>query len=191
MKRNVIHTCLPVICLFIVAGCYTVPETGRTSLNLLPESQLIQQAEESFSQLKQQSTISNNPQYNASVQRIGERISKVVGSAISNAKWEFVLFEDDNQINAFAMPGGKVGVYTGMFRIIDNEAQLAVVLGHEIAHVVARHSNERISQALLIETGAQGVAIGTKGFKTDTQKAILNSYRIGTSIGLQHPCSRG
>lgn len=187
------YTYIPIIALFLITGCYTVPETGRTAVHLLPESQLAGQAEESFNELKQQNKISSDPTYNAAVQRVGKRIVEAAsstGSSISNSNWEFVVFEDDNQINAFAMPGGKVAIYTGMFRIIENDDQLAVVIGHEIAHVAARHSNERLSQALLLQTGAKGLVIGTKEFKTDTQKAILNAYGIGTSIGLQLPFSR-
>lgn len=192
MKKNLPSICLSTIALFLIAGCYTVPETGRTTINLLPESELIQQAEASFDQLKQQSKLSTDPQYNATVQRVGRRIVEAASGAhsIAKANWEFIVFEDDNQINAFTMPGGKVGVYTGMLRIVDNDDQLAVVIGHEIAHVAARHSNERLSQALLIQTGATGLAIGTKEFKATTQKAILNAYGIGTSIGLQLPFSR-
>ena len=137
-----------------LAACTTVPQTGRSALHLVPAAQLASMAATQFGQMNQQTPISRDPTYNAMLRRVGERIAYVVGADLPNAQWEFVVFDDDEQINAFAMPGGKVAVYTGIFKVAKSDADLAVVVGHEIAHVVAQHGNERMSQQLLAAGGA-------------------------------------
>lgn len=108
-----------------------------------------------------------------------------------NAKWEYVVFENDKMINAFAMPGGKVGVYTGMFKkLIQTDDDLAVVVGHEIAHVTARHGNERVSHSLLAQLGAAAIQIASKDQSASTRQLILSAYGAGATYGYILPFSR-
>lgn len=145
-----------------VACTTTVPETGRKQLNFLNPAEEAALGLSEFNKLKEQKAISKNREYNALVQRVGKRLSVVM--PVPDAEWEFVVFEDSTP-NAFALPGGKVGIHTGMFQITLNEAGLAAVIGHEVAHVVARHSGERLSQnavAGAVVAGA-GIALNRDG----------------------------
>ena len=176
--------------LLFLAGCYTVPETGRTAISLIPESQLTSMAVASFQKLKEEEKVARDPALNERVQRVGRRIAEVVGDAVPAADWEFVVFADDEMLNAFAMPGGKVGVYTGMFRAARTDDELAVVMGHEIAHVVARHGSERLSQGLLVELLQAGVDKATEDAEEDTRRAIMTAFGLGSTFGYLLPFSR-
>jgi predicted Zn-dependent protease len=114
----------------------------------------------------------------------------VAAPDIPNAAWEFVVFEDDDQLNAFAMPGGKVGVYTGIFKVAKTDADLAIVVGHEIAHVAAGHGNERVSQQLLAAGGALALQIGTNDMDSDDQALVMAAYAAGATVGVMLPYSR-
>lgn len=139
---------LALLAAVVAAACTTtVPETGRRQFNVLDPSREAALGLTEFQKMKQTLKISTNPQYNAQVQRVGARLSRVM--PVPNAEWEFVVFEDASP-NAFALPGGKVGVHTGMFEITRDDAGLAAVMGHEVAHVVARHSGERVSQNVAV-----------------------------------------
>ncbi len=173
-----------------VCGCYTVPETGRRTLSLIPDSQMNLLGLQSFSELKTQERISQDPVMNEAVQRVGTRIAAAVGDRIPNAKWEFVLFENDEMINAFAMPGGKVGFYTGMFRVADTDDALAIVMGHEIAHVAARHGTERLSQALVVEALGRSLSAALEKEEDETRRIAMAAFGLGTSIGYSLPFSR-
>lgn len=180
---------LPVALLFFT-GCETVPYTGRSSLQLVPEAQLASSASLEFGKLKQQTLISTNPVYTAQVQRVGERIAYAAGEDVKNANWEFVVFDDDSQINAFAMPGGKVAVYTGLFKVAQSDAELAVVIGHEVAHIAARHGGERISQGILAAGGALALQIGTSEMDSLDRNLLLAAYGAGATYGVILPYSR-
>lgn len=143
-----------------------------------------------FGQLKQETPISRNPKYNAMLQRVGERIAYVAAPDMPNAQWEFVVFDDDEQINAFAMPGGKVAVYTGIFKVAQTEDDLAVVVGHEIAHVAAGHGNERVSQQLLAAGGALALQIGTSDMDDSERQMLMAAYGAGATLGVILPYSR-
>lgn len=176
--------------LLVLAGCETVPQTGRSSLQLVPESQLASAAAAQFGQLKQETPISTDPTYNAMVRRVGERIAYVAAEDLPNADWEFVVFDDDSQINAFAMPGGKVAVYTGIFKIAQTDDELAVVIGHEIAHVTARHGGERVSQQLLAAGWALALQIGTRNMDAGERQLLMAAYGAGATLGVLMPYSR-
>ena len=184
-------------CVFVglsiwLVGCHSVPKTGRTSLNLVSEKKLAAIAAQEFEQMKRRTPVSSNYDYNERVQRVGQRIVAVASKDLPNAQWEFVVFEDD-QINAFAMPGGKVAVYTGLLKLAENDDELAIVIGHEIAHVTARHSNERISQSQLksgfLTIGSLALQLGT-GLGGLERDAILIATGAGADIGLMLPFSR-
>ncbi|HQZ29414.1 MAG: M48 family metallopeptidase [Verrucomicrobiales bacterium] len=144
------------VALVAVACTTVVPETGRRQFNVMNPSQEASLGLTEFQKMKQSLKISTDPGYNALVQRVGSRLSKVM--PVPNAEWEFVVFDDPTP-NAFALPGGKVGVHTGIFQITKNDAGLAAVIGHEVAHVVARHSGERVSTQM-----ASGIAVAGAGY---------------------------
>jgi predicted Zn-dependent protease len=140
----------------MLAACQQAPVTGRQQLILLPESQDAQMGLQAYQQIKEESRISRDPGLNDRVQRVGRRIAAV--SPHPEWQWEFTVFENDEP-NAFALPGGKVGVHTGLFKVAENDDQLAAVMGHEVAHAIARHGAERMSQGLLAQ-GLGAVAVG-------------------------------
>jgi predicted Zn-dependent protease len=142
-------SCGVALCL---AGCYTVPETGRKSLVIVPPDQEAQLGAQAFADIRAQEKVSTDPNALARVVRVGQRIAAAVGDDVPAAQWEFVVF-DSPELNAFALPGGKVGVYAGLLNLATSDDELAVVIGHEIAHVTARHGGERM-------TIQQGVQLG-------------------------------
>lgn len=173
----------------LFAGCTTVQETGRSQLNFISDQQLRLAASEQFEQMKQQMPVSQDADYNAQVQRVGQRIAKVVAERMPSANWEFVVF-DDPQVNAFAMPGGKVGVFSGLLDLVDSDDELATVMGHEIAHVTANHGGERASQQTLAQLGAAGVGLWAEGKDPRTQQIAALAYGAGVQVGALLPYSR-
>jgi predicted Zn-dependent protease len=171
------------------AGCSTVPVTGRKQLTLLSAGEEMQLGLTSFEQLKKETPISKDPALNALVQRVGKRIAQVAGPDMPNAQWEFVVF-DSKEANAFCLPGGKVGVYTGILPITKDEAGLATVIGHEVAHAVARHGGERISEAMLIQTGGQLLSSSLSKSDPAWQSVAQLAYGAGTKLGRELPHSR-
>jgi len=167
-----------------LSGCVTNPETGRSQLMLVSDGQLSQAAAASWQQIKRKERISRDPALNARVRGIGSRIVSATGR--STAGWEFVVFDSD-QINAFAMPGGRVGVYTGIINVMDNDDQLATVLGHEVGHVTARHSAERYSQALAAQVGATITQVVVSDEDARMASAIFGA---GVTFGILLPYSR-
>lgn len=182
---------IPLIVLgtLLLAGCYTVPETGRRSINFVSTSQEIQTGAAAFQQMKKEGTVSTNRIQINRVNVVGERIAKVVGDDLPGAEWEFVVFESPD-LNAFALPGGKVGIYSGLLKVTETDAELATVIGHEIAHVTARHGSERMSQNILVAAGAIGVGVAMKDRSDADRNAALAAYGLGASIGVMLPYSR-
>ncbi len=174
---------------FLLAGCSTVPVTGRSQLNLMSPGQEMQLGLTSFEETKKQVPISKDAGVHAMVQRVGQRIAAVAGKDMPDAKWEFVVFESKDA-NAFCLPGGKVGVYTGILPITKDEAGLATVIGHEIAHAVARHGGERMSQAMVIQTGGSLLGAGLANTDPRWQAVARLAYGVGTKVGAELPHSR-
>lgn len=172
---------------FFVAGCAIVPETGRKQVMLVSGEQETQLGLSSFNQLKKEQPISKDAAATALVQKVGKRIAAV--APLPNAQWEFVLFESP-EANAFCLPGGKVGVYTGLLPITRDEAGLATVIGHEVAHAVAHHGAERMSQEMLRQTGGQLLASGVSNADPKVQALATMAYGLGTQIGAILPYSR-
>lgn len=175
-------TCLAACCF---TGCYTVPVTGRKALNLASDQEVARLSQAAFGELKSRQRLSPDRAQVARVERIGERLARVAFWDVPYAEWEFVVFDAPHQINAFAMAGGKVGVYSGLFRIAETEDELAAVLAHEIAHVAARHVHERLSQETLRQTGglAVGVAMVGSGAPALTTSAVLDAYGLSSGVG--------
>jgi len=166
----------------LLAACHSVPVTGRKTMDLVDDKSVVEMSKEAFAQTKSKYPISTNQTHNEMLSRVGERIAKVVFWDATDAEWEFIVFEVPNEINAFAMAGGKVGVFSGVFALIDNEDQLASIVAHEIAHVTAKHVHEKLSQELMIESGGYvlGVTAASSGLYTGP---ILDLYGLGTGIG--------
>lgn len=182
------------------SGCTENKVTGRRQLKLLPESQLQSMAFQQYSQfLRQNKVVPVQQNANAEmVQRVGRKIANAIttyykeegkASVLDGFKWEFNLV-NDNQINAWCMPGGKVVVYTGLLPVTQTEAGLAVVMGHEIAHALALHGNERVSQGLLQQFGGIALQVALSDYPAETQNLFMNAYGIGTTVGAILPFSR-
>lgn len=171
---------------FLLTACTTTPVSDRQALILIPKYQEIRLGQEAYRKTLQNQRDSDNVQWNEMLLRVGKRIAEV--SDMPNLDWEFRLIDSKNK-NAFALPGGKVAVYTGMLPICKNEAGLATVLSHEIAHVVARHGAQRMSQQLLL-TGAM---IGAQISLTDNKQRglIMSALGLGVLYGIKLPFSRG
>jgi predicted Zn-dependent protease len=175
--------------LFILTGCETVPETGRSQLILISAAQESQLGLQSFTDTKKSVPISKDAAANALVEKVGRRIAAVAGKDLPGAQWEFVVFES-KEANAFCLPGGKVGVYSGIFPITKDEAGLATVIGHEVAHAVARHGAERMSEAVLLQTGGSILDASLANSDPRTKAAALLAYGLGSQLGRELPHSR-
>jgi len=171
--------------LLAFAGCETAPITGRNQLILLPASQEAALGAQSYQQIRAEKPVSTDAALTRRVNEVGRRIAAV--SDIADQPWEFTLFEDETP-NAFALPGGKVGVYTGLFTVAQNDAQLATVLAHEIGHVVARHSSERMSRQLLVQGSIAAIGLGV-GSDGDAQSYVQLAATAAT-LGVVLPFTR-
>ena len=169
----------------LLSACATTPETGRQQLSLVSDEQMIQMGEEAYKQLLSESKISKNRELNAQVQEIGRRIAQASGV---DYNWEFTVIDDPKTVNAFCLPGGKVGVYTGLIPIAENTAGLAAVIGHEVAHAVLRHSSERMSQEMLTKAGLTLASVGFSNSKY--RDMIAGALGIGAAYGITLPFSR-
>lgn len=187
-----------VVLAFISTSCSTVPLTGRSQVNLLPESNMVEMSLTSYDQFLDTNKVASNRQQVEMVKRAGQKIASAVEqylksngyeSYLQYFKWEFNLIENEVP-NAWCMPGGKVVVYTGILPLTQSEAGLAVVMGHEIAHAVARHGNERMSHSMLVQMG--GIALGEaiKEKPEQTQAIFSAAYGMGSQVGVMLPFSR-
>jgi predicted Zn-dependent protease len=182
-----------------ISACATVPITERRSLQILPDSELATLSLQQYSEVLKKSKISNDPQKVQMVRRVGGSIARAteeflkesgMEEEIKNYKWEFNLIEDDKVVNAWCMPGGKVAVYTGLLPVAQDETGLAVVLGHEIAHAIAKHGNERMSQGLLVQLGGIGLAAALGSQPGATTDLFMSAYGAGAQLGFLLPYSR-
>ncbi|MBI4635817.1 MAG: M48 family metallopeptidase [Candidatus Rokubacteria bacterium] len=169
------------------AACQTVPVTGRSQLMLLSEPAEIQMGLDAYREVLRKSKVSTDPALNERVTRVGRRIAEATGR--TDYKWEFKVIED-KQANAFCLPGGKVAVYTGILPITRDDAGLAAVLGHEVAHAIARHGGERVSQALAVQGGLAAVQVGMARSDPRTVQQVSSLLGAGASVGLMLPWSR-
>jgi predicted Zn-dependent protease len=191
MKNTVSHWGFLLIAATVfLTACHTVPETGRTQLMLMPVSQEVTLGSDAFSQIKSRETISTNAEAIAQVKRVGQRIALQAAADMPEAEWEFVVFEGDDTLNAFALPGGKVGIYTGILKAGDTDDRLAAVMGHEIAHVTARHGAARMSRAMALSAVGVGIGVATRDQDAQTRQAIMVAYGLGATLGVELPYSR-
>jgi predicted Zn-dependent protease len=181
-------------------SCATVPLTGRKQVALLPESQLMNMGVTSYNQFLSENKVMNASSSNDAqmIQRVGNNIAKAVEAYLSEQglskrvegyKWEFNLVNDAT-VNAWCMPGGKVVFYSGILPICQDEEGIAVVMGHEIAHAIARHGNERMSQGLLAQAGGVGLEIYMADHSEETKSLLRTAYGVGAQVGVMLPFSR-
>lgn len=176
------------VALLTCTSCTDSP-TGRSRLLIVDEASITPMAAQTFSTMKEKETVSNNVKVSQYAQCVVQPLMLEAQNryGFSAQGWEVVVFDSDT-INAFAMPGGKVGIYTGLMDLAETPDQLAAVMGHEIAHVIAKHSAERMSNAQLTALGitAAGVALSDN----DHQRAIMAAIGIGAQVGIMLPFSR-
>jgi len=194
---------LNIIILIASAGlffesCTKVPMTGRRQTNLLPESDLMAMALTSYNQVLAESNVEQSGANQESVRRVGNKISVAVtkylnangtGNRVANYNWQFNVITDPT-VNAWCMPGGKVVFYSGILPVCRDETGIAVVMGHEIAHAIARHGNERMSQGLLLEFGGVALDVATANKPNETRSLFKTAYGVGANVGVMLPYSR-
>ena len=171
-------------CTVALSGCETNDALGRSQLILVSDSDLEASALQGWQQQLQTAKVSHDAVLNARIQKVGQRI--VTAAGMGDRQWQYVLFEDD-QPNAFVIPGNKVGVNTGLFKVVKNDDQLAAVLGHETGHVIARHAAERASQQMASQAVIEVAAGATKG---NVSQAVSNYGGLGAELGILLPYSR-
>jgi predicted Zn-dependent protease len=192
MKASRCLVLIPAVLSFLalLGGCYTNPVTGRSYAVLVPVETERALGEQSFTELKREEKVSTNPILNARVNAVGRRIAAAIGNDMPNAQWEFVVFES-KELNAFALPGGKVGVYTGLLQLAESDAELAIVMGHEIGHVIARHGSKRMTEG--IATAAVGLIGGevvARKYGDTERDQFLLAYGGISTLGYVLPHSR-
>lgn len=185
-QRKVLAISLPL--LFMVAACATAPVTQRSQLILISPQQESELGASAFQQVLSKAKVSHDAAQQAIVDRIGWRIARAAN--LTDAEWKFVVIDDPETVNAFALPGGKVGVYTGIFPVAKTEGGLAAVMSHEVAHVMARHGAERLSQGLLAQLGAAAIQAGMAGSKPGVVQGVMAAYGLGANVGVLLPYSR-
>ncbi|MDE1515395.1 M48 family metallopeptidase [Vibrio sp. dsl-7] len=186
------HQTRLILVLLIAVGliaCAASP-TGRNQLLLFSEQDMSQLGVQSFAEMKKQTPVSQQAKTNAYVQCVANAIVAQVPKQPSFAQWEVVVFESD-QVNAFALPGGKIGVYTGLLNVAVNQDQLATVIGHEVAHVLSNHSNERLSQSQIANAGLQltDIALGASEY-SQYRNVTMAALGVGVQYGVILPYGR-
>ncbi|ULA65178.1 MAG: M48 family metallopeptidase [Nitrospira sp.] len=174
--------CSAVGLLSSIAGCYRAPGTARDQLIFFSEEKELQFGLEAYREVLRQARLSENPEINELVQRVGQRIAKAANKP--DYQWEFAVIDDDKMVNAFALPGGKVAVFTGILKHTKDEAGLATVMGHEVAHALQRHGVERMSRSIIdqiAQLGAIGAAVGSHAGGGAVAGA-LGAYGVNVSL---------
>lgn len=183
---------------FFLVSCSTVPLTGRRQLDLIPSSQILTMSFSQYDQVLAQEKIVTNTDEARTVKSVGNNIAVAVESFLKQNgyqeeagrfEWEFNLIQGD-QVNAWCMPGGKVAFYTGIMPICKDDAGVAVVMGHEVAHAVAEHGSERMSQGLVQQLGGVALAVALSEKPQQTQQLFMTAYGLGSTVGYMLPHSR-
>jgi predicted Zn-dependent protease len=198
MRSSIKKARVMIIAAFVLVACSTVPITGRKQLDLVPNSSMLSTSFQEYDKFLKEHKLSGNQHHTQMVRRVGNRIQKAVEQyfqqknlsyQLNGYAWEFNLVESE-EVNAWCMPGGKVVVYTGILPITKDEDGLATVMGHEIAHAVARHGNERMSQALVTEMGGMALAVALEQNPSQTSQLWMAVYGMGAQVGVLLPYSR-
>ena len=183
----------------LLLGCATVPVTERRSLNLVPDSELMALSLQQYREFLKKSQLSSDRGEVRRVRRVGNRVARAaedfllekgLGDEVEKLAWEFNLIEDDKMVNAWVMPGGKAAVYSGILPVARDDTGLAVVLGHEVAHALAKHGNERMSQGLLVQMGGVALSVAMSSQPEETRNLAMAAFGAGASVGVLLPYSR-
>tara|TARA_E500000331_G_scaffold345113_1_gene382220 strand:- start:494 stop:1318 length:825 start_codon:yes stop_codon:yes gene_type:complete len=187
-------------CSLIVNSCTSAPITERKQLKIIPEAKLNMQAAQIYEQIKEKEKMSDDKKSLNKIREIGKKMEDSISEYFSqtnqidptaNFNWEYILIDNDKVKNAWCMPGGKIGVYTGMLDVTKNEDGLAAVMGHEIAHAVAKHSVERASRSVLLNTSTQLFDILTGGKLSQVNRVTgMNTVGLLSQIGVMNPFTR-
>ena len=187
-------------CSLILPSCSTVPITDRKQLSIIPEYKINQQAAAAYEQFKSKAKLINDGPQLKEVIQIGKKIEMSVSAFFENKNqadptknfgWDYVLVDNDKVANAWCMPGGKIAVYTGLLKITKNTNALSIVMGHEIAHAVAKHSVERASRTVLLNTTTGIIDIATGGKLSQVNKTTgMNTVGLLSQIGIMNPFTR-
>ncbi len=188
---------LPLLAALATAGgCNTVSGTKRSQLNVLSESDERELGEEAYQEALSENgvkKVTSGPDYDR-VQRVADRIEdaseRLHAKAVRGFEWQWTVVNDDNMVNAWALPGGKSAVYTGMLRMAKSDDELAVVMGHEASHAIARHAGERISSNMVIQGALQGTSIALGDMSPAAQQATMAALGLGSNVGVLLPWSR-
>lgn len=194
-----LFTSLFVVLSFVIA-CTQNPLTKKSQLTLLPESELQAMGTQQYQQFLSTNRVvsASNNRDAAMVKRVGQRIARAVEDyyaqngltdKLKGFNWEYNLV-DDKAVNAWCMPGGKIVVYTGLLPVTQNEAALAVVVGHEVSHALLQHGNTRMSQGLLQQLGGVALSVAVANKPVETQNLFMTAYGAGTTVGIMLPFSR-
>ncbi len=187
----------PALAAFLVS-CTTVPITGRKQLNIIPSSEMLSMSFTQYDQFLSENKLSQDAEKTATIKRVGARIQGAVekyfkeqgmSSRLDGYRWEFNLIESE-EVNAWCMPGGKVVFYTGILPVCQDEKGIAVVMGHEVAHAVAEHGGERMSQGLVAQMGGMALAAALEKQPEKTQQLWMTAFGLGAQVGVLLPYSR-
>jgi predicted Zn-dependent protease len=198
MKLNFFKTIMAVLIFLFITSCSTVPLTGRKQLNIIPANTIMSMSYQQYDDFLKQNKVSANKKNTAMVKRVGKKIQgavenyfaqKKLSAELKGYEWEFNLVESKD-VNAWCMPGGKVVFYTGILPITKDETGLAVVMGHEVAHAVAEHGNERMSQGLITQFGGLALAKALENKPSETQALWMGAFGLGAQVGVLLPFSR-
>ncbi len=190
---------LTVLAAGLLSGCATVPYTGRTQLALMPDREVMEMSRSSYREILGESKVLTSTPEAEMVDRVGRRVARAaeeflqdegLAARAGDFEWEFTLIDDDETVNAWAMPGGKIAFYTGILPLTRDEEGLAVVMGHEVAHVLANHGRERLSQLLLFQLGYTGLDLALRREPETTRDLWLTAFGLGASVGMLLPYSR-
>ena len=197
--RTVVKVCvLQLVLALMLLSCSTVPLTGRRQLNIIPDATVLSMSFQEYDAFMKENKLSTNTTQTATVKRVGKKVQTAVESyfaqqgmsaELSGYAWEFNLVENED-LNAWCMPGGKVVVYTGILPVTKDEAGLAVVMGHEIAHAVAKHGNERMSQQLVTQMGGVALSTALEEKPEQTKQLWTAAFGLGSQVGVLLPFSR-
>lgn len=189
---------LIIVILFLSLSCTTVPITGRKQFIILPDYAMLSMSLQQYNEFLKTNKISSNQEQTQMVKKVGRKIQMAVEQyftdknmsyTLRDYKWEFNLIESEEK-NAWAMPGGKVVVYEGLLPITRDEAGLAVVMGHEIAHAIAKHGNERMSQGLIVQMGGMALTKAMAEKPEKTRRLWMTAFGVGAQFGVMLPFSR-
>ncbi len=195
---KIMNVILASVLVVLLAGCSTVPISGRSQIMLVQDSEILSSSALQYKQFLSKVKISKNATSTAQVRRVGQKVAAAtmlylkqngLGDMASQMKWEFNVVED-KAVNAFCMPGGKIVVYTGLLKLVGSDAELATVISHEVSHAVARHSNERISQEYLRQMGGNILGAAVSNKSAALQTVIGQAYGIGSQVLITLPYNR-